>query len=861
MRSFQQQSYALFFTILCVALSQCAIAQCEPFNCSILPASINTTAGIAPSCVAGSPDCCTLAGRPGFRINGNISGSYFLTKKHGELTACNGASNPSDSLNSFSIQYNAVTNTFSWTASSALAIEQVIVKGGPNSSIYNYMGATRSTDGNLHAPVNPSNCTFYPVSAIEICYRYQLSIVQTIKPTFTRTFKWTIAQSVTPDNWSLFAGDRGTTRYTVALDQTGFTDGAWAAAGTIDIRNNTPFSAQIISLNDTIRPGNIPVGTINCSGTAFTLPPGGALTCSFIAPLPDAASRTATLQVVTLGTVRGRTIATPFTFGNPTTQVNAAINVTDTNGQNRGAINKDSTYSYERPLTCSNQGAYINTATIVETNQKAATTVNIQCFSPGVSTIVNTTFDRSWNWNIDVVSTQKDITLSTGQRYLTQYDATVTATATDFFAITGSIFVKNPHPTRSINLTTVSNTLTGNIAATVTCPTNTIAPGGTLVCTYQAVAPNNSARTATATVNQQNYTYPIVGSPIASGGTRTSATGSVLFPLVPGQETDECAEIFDDSLGTKTTIASLCASDAPGKYTYWRHIGPYFEPEQCDVQDAALIAGFRTLDLNKTGQDGHKFAVIVPCKTGCTLSQTYWSTHAAGGTAAFDDNWNNLPDADGDGKLEGGGETFFLSGRTYLQTLNTASGTNPYWILAKALIATELNLLNGADPAAVQTLYAPALSLIQLYTPAQVPLLPGSIRKNFTVLATLLERYNSGTIGPGSCSTESADDAGKSGGAGERTNSDATTTSGTFRLYPNPAATQITIDFDGTPEEVAFLTVYNAQGMAIMSQKVPSGQTVIALSAKNFSPGFYVFMLQQENKSTRLQKVLVIAQE
>ena len=73
-------------------------------------------------------------------------------------------------------------------------------------------------------------------------------------------------------------------------------------------------------------------------------------------------------------------------------------------------------------------------------------------------------------------------------------------------------------------------------------------------------------------------------------------------------------------------------------------------------------------------------------ETGCTLTQGYWKTHAAG--KKFDAGWNLVggPDA-----------AFFASGSTWIQIFNTPpKGGNAYLQLAHQYMAAKLNALNGA---------------------------------------------------------------------------------------------------------------------------------------------------------------------
>ncbi|HRL14401.1 MAG TPA: hypothetical protein PKX07_21140, partial [Aggregatilineales bacterium] len=60
-----------------------------------------------------------------------------------------------------------------------------------------------------------------------------------------------------------------------------------------------------------------------------------------------------------------------------------------------------------------------------------------------------------------------------------------------------------------------------------------------------------------------------------------------------------------------------------------------------------------------------------------------------------------------------------------------------------------LNDLNGADTSAITAELAAAKTLFETYTPAQVT---RQVRNQFTSLATTLDNYNNGLIGPGHCS-------------------------------------------------------------------------------------------------------------
>lgn len=120
---------------------------------------------------------------------------------------------------------------------------------------------------------------------------------------------------------------------------------------------------------------------------------------------------------------------------------------------------------------------------------------------------------------------------------------------------------------------------------------------------------------------------------------------------------------------------------------------------------------------------------------GCTLTQGYWKNHATG---------SKHPDATWVGK-----EGYTLSGITWLTILKTPVKGDPWYILAHQYIAAKLNIAAGADPSAVSAAITQAEALFGTYGPNSVP---KNIKNQFTSLASQLDQYNNGLIGPGHCS-------------------------------------------------------------------------------------------------------------
>ena len=144
-----------------------------------------------------------------------------------------------------------------------------------------------------------------------------------------------------------------------------------------------------------------------------------------------------------------------------------------------------------------------------------------------------------------------------------------------------------------------------------------------------------------------------------------------------------------------------------------------------------------TLPTNSSSDLTIDFGYVAPPPPppGCTYTQGYWKNHSAAGPAPYDAGWKKI------GVLEHN-TPFFNSGMTWLVLWNTPPKKgNVYIQLAHQYMAAKLNVLNGAS--------APANVLSAIST-AETYFSTGT--GNITGLATLLDNYNNGLIGPGHCS-------------------------------------------------------------------------------------------------------------
>jgi len=240
----------------------------------------------------------------------------------------------------------------------------------------------------------------------------------------------------------------------------------------------------------------------------------------------------------------------------------------------------------------------------------------------------HTSFTRTWTWTIDKSADQSDLgTLQEGDLVTVNYDVAVSAVSVDSnWAVSGSIWIHNPAGIAA-TVTSVSDTITGGINATVVCPMAVpfvVAGGATVECTYSAALPDATTRTNTATVTTSG----------AVGGDSGQAT--VDFASATMTEIDECIDVSDTNVGF---LGTVCANAAPHTFQYSLTFGTVGADVtlECGENTHNNIASFVTNDTGATGSDNWTVTADVECvvNEGCTpgfwrQSQhfVYWTGYA-----------------------------------------------------------------------------------------------------------------------------------------------------------------------------------------------------------------------------------------
>jgi hypothetical protein len=156
------------------------------------------------------------------------------------------------------------------------------------------------------------------------------------------------------------------------------------------------------------------------------------------------------------------------------------------------------------------------------------------------------------------------------------------------------------------------------------------------------------------------------------------------------------------------------------------------------VAAALVVASAASLQVDGGVLQVFDLSVTVPVPTpeplNCTYSQGYWKNH---------------PEAWPVEQITLGGVTYGKA--EAIAILQTPPGGDATFCLIHQLIAARLNVLNGADPAAIATTLAEADAWLAQHPLGSNP--PNPDRKKGVALAEVLDAYNNGRIGPGHCAS------------------------------------------------------------------------------------------------------------
>jgi len=176
-------------------------------------------------------------------------------------------------------------------------------------------------------------------------------------------------------------------------------------------------------------------------------------------------------------------------------------------------------------------------------------------------------------------------------------------------------------------------------------------------------------------------------------------------------------------------------------------------------------------------------------------------------------------------------------------------------------------VLNGASSAAISADLAASLSLLQMYTPAQVAAMSSTnkTRKKFISLASTLDAYNNGIIGPGHCD-ENLTPATSPVLSDIMLNTEpikiAESRSSAFdvnlRVAPNPANLQAVLSSEGYSDGGTW-AIFDMTGRMVAHFKKAAGNESSEINLSGLSPGMYtVHLISSNGHSLAKTKIVVI---
>lgn len=677
----------------------------------------------------------------GFRINGAKNGDYAFTPAFGKLTG--GA--PADPAHGVNIS-GSTGKSFNWTSN--LPIDAVIVSTTYKPSVYKYDDLTSGTN---YKGKRDSRGRYYPITKIEFCYNYNLTVTQTSTGTSGgRSISWDITKTMTPASQVKFAGEAAKFDYTVSVAKTvtGTTQEGTVVTGELTITNETPVKAYISYIKIRLNPGWVVV-TLDC-GDVTRLPhplyPGKSVTCTYEKPLDAVLENgTATAWVVTQGSVTGRidTVPIEWTQSDVVSGGFDSVTVTDSQAAFGGpyTVSDSTTWTYSVDMPCPTDpsaytdgrwtGEMVNTAAITETSQSASQTAALECYAPLLSQTAGTSLSRQYLWGIDKTSPITELLVDLYNSEYVPYTVTmsVLGTTDNNQKITGSVTMINPHPSAALTGELAGEVAPGT-ALTLTDCTNpvTIPAAGTLTCNFEAMPPTSDAGTSTAALSFNGLTFTTAVAYDFNNGTKT--------------ETDRCVTVTDDKYGD---LGSACADAAPAVFNYELTVGGY---TRCGAYTYDNTASFVTNDTLTTGQDTWTISIPLPCDNTCVSNLDYWEGHSdptADPESDFwyDDKWNQVGPS-------GPATPFFDSGLTWAGVLGVNPRLNAYYAMGQQYMAAKLNVIRGVDASVVLEPLAQAEALLAEYDTQQA-LVTGDVLAQFNALKTVLNNWNEGKTGPELC--------------------------------------------------------------------------------------------------------------
>lgn len=642
-----------------------------------------------------------------------VSGSHPLTAEAG-WNSCSSA--PDDAANWFAFTIDGAG--FSWT--STVGVGGVVLWSGDHGLLYNYNVRSGGESG-LSGPVDPDTGEVLPIDGITVCYDYQLGVVSTLETTGGAGATWSMTAEVSPSVWELRRGDRATSRATIDLQRSDEESGTPHVTATVEIRNDTPLTTQVMAVFAYVGNGYAPASL--SQPAPVTLEPGASLTAVFERDLPTTDPAIFSVFVRTDGVLIAPSQERSITFDTAASEVEL---VTD-DGRRLGPFDDSTQVTIERVFTADTPGTHQVDWTVEidgATDTPTALPVMVSVHEPFVDVAVTPRFTRHWNWDVDVVSTEPQLAHPFGPLVAVRGRAVPTVGVDEGFGVAGRVLVTNPHATDALgpeavvldvdgvrrDLDVGSIPPAGQAAVDVDLPLS--GPAGAAVV----------AVTWTAREFAADRTWDPLGPQSVTQRVRLDFSE-------PTAVVDGLATVRESNTGD---LAVVAATNGP---TVVEAIVGLDPATPCGPATLAGHLALRTDDSGEIARTDYSVELDLPCEeSSCVRTARYWRRHPE------DPAW---------ARLEVGPQTpLFDSPYSWMSVLRPSIRGGMYKQLAMQYVGARLNGLAGADLSAVEDELVMAADMLRQHDARS---LRGREAWRAARLAWALRRYNAGKIGPERC--------------------------------------------------------------------------------------------------------------
>jgi len=352
-----------------------------------------------------------------------------------------------------------------------------------------------------------------------ICNLPALLVEKTAFGSYDRTVEWDLIKNVNiagtnSVEYTGEAGDEFPTDWLIFVDKTVILDN-YKVEGTITITNPAPIQQHVI-VSDTLNDNDGTVADVDCPSDI--VPAGGTLVCTYEAfPEDDSA---------TLNIARVDAVGNPHVIAIAEVEFEENLigvdegTLTDSRfPEFEEIVNDTDDFILEETFECSadpadyTDGEYTDTFVnfanlndVIDLEDDASVTLICTLPALEVEKTAVGSYDRTVEWdlikNVNIAGTNSvEYTGEAGEEFPTDWLIFVTKTeVVDNFLVEGTITITNPAEVTQI-ITGVTDVLSDNTIAEVTCPSDVVPAGGQVVCTYEAFPEDDSATLNTATVS------------------------------------------------------------------------------------------------------------------------------------------------------------------------------------------------------------------------------------------------------------------------------------------------------------------------------------------------------------------------